>query len=232
MHALRALVRAARRDADAKVRPDAERFVVGERVDFWRPPPTKMAVAFGDAVVARVKHPTYWVTDSNGKEHRSSVRRLRKIPLDPFAPVADDEKKVGGRPPPESDESDDDSDNEQDDDHDDLSFPDPAMLASLKPGDFFLYRDGGRVYGGYLMRLLNDAAEFQEAVFKKKGTRIKAEKTWISRDGVVYASNYKPKASEPVVYKVDPVTIMRRIVLDTLSLLPVNDESPDLVLTR
>lgn len=106
------------------------------------------------------------------------------------------------------------------------------MLASLKPGDFFLYRDGGRVYGGYLMRLLNDAAEFQEAVFKKKGTRIKAEKTWISRDGVVYASNYKPKASEPVVYKVDPVTIMRPIVLDTGSLLPANDESPNLVLTR
>lgn len=231
VHALRAEVRRVRRAADALVRPNAPTFDVGERVDLWKPPPTKMAVPFCDGFVIRTKHPTYWVKDAEGRECRASVRRLRKIPPDPFST---EEKKVEGHQD-DADLSDDvaelkqDSDDEADDD---LSFPDPGMLASLKAGDFILYRDGGMVYGGYLMRLLSDTVEFHEAVFKKKGRRIKAEKTWISRDGVIAQSNYRPKDSEPVVYKVDPVTILRSVVLETGSLLPVNDELPNVVVTK
>ena len=174
-----------------------------------------------------VRHPTYDVVDDRDRKFTVSVRRLRKIPGDPFASVEGEEEEVGQHPENvdalEMDEKynddDDDSEIESEPEHNDWA-PDKKLLESLEEGDFVLYRDGASVYGGIVVKLYNDAIEFHEVVFQKKGKRVKAVKTWLDSDGVIVVSNYRPKSSDPIIYKIDNIAVITKVTLDPSSLLP------------
>ena len=218
---LRRMVRETRRSLDAKVIPNAPVFVVGEEVDLWKPSTRKTDVCFFGATVVRAEHPTYYVRDEQQREIKVSVRRLRKIPHDPFA--EEEEKKDGGSG----------SDSDDEDSVEDAKYQDPPnekLLSSIAIGDFVPYRDGHDVYGGLVTNLYAEAeiVEFQEMVFVKKGHRVKAERTWIDADGVVVQSNYRPQRADPILYKTDMYALVDKVTLDTGSLLPaaVCDANP------
>ena len=222
--ALREKVRAARRltDAKTKEKADAPLFAVGERVDLWKPPMSKHDIAFYGAIVTKAQHPTYWVTDEQKREIEVSVRRLRKIPPDPFA---EEEKKDGDA----SADADADADSKADPDtsdvddkysDDDFDAPDAVMLESLVPEDTILYRDAGKVYAGVVSRVFNDAVEFQELVCIKKGKRLKLVRTWIDNDGVIVQSNYRPSQAESITYKIDKYAVLEKIETENGSLIP------------
>ena len=83
-----------------------------------------------------------------------------------------------------------------------------------------MYRDGASVYGGVVSKLYNDAIEFHEVVFQRKGKRVKAVKTWLDGDGVIVVSNYRPKSADPIIYKIDNIAVITKVTLDPSSLLP------------
>ena len=220
-------MRAARRSMDRKKIPNAPVFVENEKVDLWKPTRQKFALSWCAATVCKVAHPTYFVTDIQGNEFKVSVRRLRKVPKDPFGEEDEEDVAVAGdrNDHNSAEECSSDSDSKSDgslDLVDELpEDQDQELIDSVRENDFVLYKDGGVVFGGKVVKIYTEAVEFHESVFVKKKKRIKAVSTWIDRDGVVIQTNYRPRNADPIIYKIDKSAIVAKCDLDQGSLLPV-----------
>jgi hypothetical protein len=222
VRALRERVRASRRLIDAKEKVNAPRFNVGDAVDLWVPKRSKMEVGWRSAKVVEVRHPTYQVEDDNGRSYEVSVRRLKKKPDDPFVKLSIGDDSVSG-------DSSQESVAEEDEEEERSS---QVAIEDLEVGDFILYSEGGSIFGGRLTNVYNEAVEFHEAVFKRKAKRIKAVATWVDGDGTVVTTNYKPKNGDRILYKIDRSAVVKKIVLDQGSLLPIGaDDNLRLVIT-
>jgi hypothetical protein len=198
---------------------NAPEFRVGENVDLWMPNVAKHSQSFVEAKVVRAEHPTYWVGRGDDDDNlvRVSVRRLRKIPEDPFTGqfVA---PQHGEEPAGEQDveESFDDSDDHQTEHQSDIFDPASASLLEQvrEEGTLFLYQDGGRVYAGRSISLEGETMVLQDVVLQKKGAlRAKPLRTFVGPDGVLVYANYRPKNSEPVEYRLPSEQVYRIIKL-------------------
>lgn len=222
-------VRAFRRGVDKKndEKRDAPSFVPGEKVDLWRPVANKLQNSWVTAFVKNRVNPDGPVYEvvHDGKILLVNVRRLRKVPLDPFAyPALDLDMDLKYSP----------SDAEEEVLNSDLE--EVADVVVPAPGDVFIYRDGNNEYFGLLKNITHAYASLQELVLlKKKKGQFKVSKVWVDTDGVICVNNYScGQSSEPVIYKIDPSSIVEIVQLHKHSFVPASviSNHPRLVVQR
>lgn len=146
-----------------------------------------------------MEHPTYAVQEVlSSTAHKVSVRRLRKVPVNPF---------VAGQA---ADDEDPDSGEEEDGgslvlDHQQIN------LADFDQKTFFLYSDGGKVYAGKYESSDGEQISFQDVVLCQRKNSVKLLRTWVDESGVLVYANYQPKNSQSVIYKLRKDTILKKI---------------------
>ena len=141
---------------------------------------------------------------------RICVRKLRRIPNDPFASDYDypsdgiiPEEEVGEQC----------ADSETEEQRAD------SETVEVREGDVALYSDGGSNWIGLVCKCFTSSLEIHDCIVKTKSNRLKVLKMWTD----LTESNYRPKNSEPVIYRIDNRAV-RRIVSLEKNFLPADDD--------
>ena len=84
----------------------------------------------------------------------------------------------------------------------------------MDSGDYIIYMDGGQQWIGKVKAVFSQSVEVQDVRVSRKGKRLKATLLWTDQDGVLMQSNYVPKNSEQVIYRIDRRTVKEIVSLD------------------